>query len=360
MEKIKKVTKTLATIGLAGGILLSSVGTGTASASGVHYKDVKKSDNFYNSVEYLLDSNAISKTLPLYHPYDNITRGQFASIFAKMIGLDVYGVDNPRFTDVPTTHQFYRYVAALENEGILDGYPDASFGINDKLTRGQMSGILIKAFGLPKIDRDNYVSEMTDYTNPKKPITHTNDILVDKNRYGIQFVGGQWDDEMATLDSFDIIGGYSDGNMYPNKPINRSQFANMLYKVKQLGVSDYFYTDDDELIYETIEHPIVQNAKESLNEFFEEGGLVKVVKAYRTGWDDSTYPRFGHKYVLNPIKEGEYTSKDGKVKFVLKQVNGEWKLTAEKMEKPKVDEHPTTTEDTTTVTEEPTTTTETE
>lgn len=75
MRKIKNVSKTVVTLGLVGGILVSSLGDNTASASEVHYKDVKLTDNFYDSVEYLLEENAISKTLPNFRPYENITRG---------------------------------------------------------------------------------------------------------------------------------------------------------------------------------------------------------------------------------------------------------------------------------------------
>lgn len=62
---MKNMTKKLATVGLATGLLLSSVGG--AQAANVHYKDVKNSDNFYNAVENLLDQNAISKTLPQFN-----------------------------------------------------------------------------------------------------------------------------------------------------------------------------------------------------------------------------------------------------------------------------------------------------
>ncbi|MGE7665821.1 S-layer homology domain-containing protein [Ureibacillus composti] len=335
---MNKLTKTLSAVGLASAVLFSSMGV--ASASEVHYKDVNKDDNFYKSVDFLLEQNAISNTLPTFRPYENITRGQFASIFAKVLGLDVTNVKNANFKDVPVYHQFYPYVSALENEGIIGGYSNGNFGINDRLTRGQMAGILIKAYGIEKIDDLDYGAEK-NILGTDIDIRFFNDIF---NGYG--FRGGQWDDELGTLELLGIMSGYADNNMYPNKPINRSQFANMIYKIKQKGVADYFYAYDHDIIHKDLFTLIMPNADKYLDEFLDEkdNGLVNFVKSASERWDDSINPMYVNRYTLRPIKEGEYVVKDGKAKFVLKKVNGEWQLTLQKIETPvPVSEEPKTT-----------------
>ncbi len=52
------------------------------------------------------------------------------------------------FTDVPTTHPFFKFVEALHAAGITNGYPDGRFGVNDPITRGQMAVFLSAALGL--------------------------------------------------------------------------------------------------------------------------------------------------------------------------------------------------------------------
>jgi len=52
------------------------------------------------------------------------------------------------FTDVPTTHPFFKFVEALHAAGITGGYPDGRFGVNDPVTRGQMAVFLSVALGL--------------------------------------------------------------------------------------------------------------------------------------------------------------------------------------------------------------------
>ncbi len=52
------------------------------------------------------------------------------------------------FTDVPTSHGFFKFVEALYAAGITIGYPDGRFGVNDPVTRGQMAVFLSVALGL--------------------------------------------------------------------------------------------------------------------------------------------------------------------------------------------------------------------
>jgi hypothetical protein len=52
------------------------------------------------------------------------------------------------FTDVPTTHPFFRFVEALFASGITAGCGSGNFCPNDPVTRGQMAVFLAAALGL--------------------------------------------------------------------------------------------------------------------------------------------------------------------------------------------------------------------
>ncbi len=52
------------------------------------------------------------------------------------------------FNDVPTGHQFFRFVEALAASGITAGCGGGNFCPNEPLTRGQMAAFLAKALGL--------------------------------------------------------------------------------------------------------------------------------------------------------------------------------------------------------------------
>ena len=67
-----------------------------------------------------------------------MTRGQAASIIVEVLGLDIENVKDPKFSDVPKNHQFYKYVAALQNEGFIGGKCDDTYCIKQPLTLDQM------------------------------------------------------------------------------------------------------------------------------------------------------------------------------------------------------------------------------
>jgi S-layer homology domain len=54
----------------------------------------------------------------------------------------------PDFTDVPTSHPFYKYIEALYNSGITVGCGGGNFCPDNPLTRGQMAVFMAKALGL--------------------------------------------------------------------------------------------------------------------------------------------------------------------------------------------------------------------
>ncbi|MBM7608498.1 hypothetical protein JOD29_001743 [Lysinibacillus composti] len=320
---MKTISKAITTVGLASAMLLSSVGG--AAAAEVHYKDVKKTDNFYNSVDFLIEQNAISKTLPKFRPYENITRGQFASIFAKILGLDVSNIENPGFTDVPKTHQFYKYVAALENYGVIGGYGNGKFGVNDQLTRGQMAGILMKAYGIPVIHSEGYASLKSNFGESN--LVKSNDIFD-----GYDFKNGQWNDELETLEYFGVLGGYKDGNLYPNKPINRSQFANMIYKMEDYGFGYYHYQYVDSIFDDFATIGVSEEeADEKFNEFINSNELVEFVTMYPIPSDISS-DDYDLVMTVYPVKEGEMIFEDINAKIVVEYSEEDgWWISVEKI-----------------------------
>ena len=86
-----------------------------------------------------------------FKPSEPITRGEFVSwmvraanaIFPQGKGLytrlDETGKSS--FADVPTTHQYFKYIQGLNNTGFLMGYDDKDFRPDQALTREEMIAI---------------------------------------------------------------------------------------------------------------------------------------------------------------------------------------------------------------------------
>lgn len=332
---MKKITKLLGIGCLASALLLSA--NSTASASEVHYKDVNKEDNFYKSVEYLLEQNAISRTLPNFRPYENITRGQFASIFARSYDNSFFqesvksDLRKPTFDDVPKSHQFYPYVTALVNYSLMSGYGNGSntFGINDSLTRGQMAGILVKTYDIPLIDTKSY----KEHGGVKSDIFD-----------GVRFKG-QWGQAIATLDKLGVMSGYGDGSFKPHEPIKRSQFANML--VKQVNGHDLIH--EIWLIRGLTNLGVSEKVALEKIKSLKDNNVINYVTSYDSYVEDGVATFFTKYFVMDIRKEGEVLFEDINIKMVVSKRSIEyWNFTFEKFELPTPEES-TTTQDTATV-----------
>lgn len=334
---MRKITQILTTVGLASTVLFSSMGD--ASASEVHYKDVNKADNFYNSVEFLLEKNAISDTLPNFRPYENITRGQFSSIFAKVLteserlSTKANYWEDPNFKDVPKTHQFHKYIDRIVNNHIMTGYGyDAEiFGVNDTLTRGQFAGIIIKAYGINLINEESYkenggtVSDIFDGTNFK----------------------GQWGQAFATLQFLGYISGYGDGTFKPSEPIKRSQFANMMYKIEHGYEIESYRMLNGFLSAGLNETQAIEKLKTLKN-----NDVLNYIGSYVT-YSAFPWEKDIPLAVFDVKKQGEVVFEDINVKLRVTPINSKhhkWFMVSEKIKA----EEPTepTTEDTATITEQ--------
>ncbi|MBM7609231.1 hypothetical protein JOD29_002499 [Lysinibacillus composti] len=318
---MKRITKNLATVGLVGGILFSSLGTGNAAAQ-VHYKDVNKSDNFYNSVEYLLEDGAISQTLPKFRPYENITRGQFASIYTKLYHhtFQLKGLGETKFNDVPKTNQYYEFIDTLVRNRIMSGYGywAETFGVNDSLTRGQVAGILVSNH-LPAISKELY----------KERGGEVSDIFDGKN------FKGQWGEALATLDYLGIMSGYNDDTFRPNEPIKRSQFGNIMYNLKKFKESGIVFVSHDSLNWKFEKVSLTEEEAIQLIKSFD-NDVISFIDDYEV-YNNYPLGRNVPVYVFK-LKEGTFTVGHLKiiVEFVedqiIPQLIGRWEFTVENIE----------------------------
>ena len=141
--------------------LVTAVGTGTATITvrttdGTDKKatckitvnntlpfiDVKKSDWFYNAVEYTYNRGIIKgATATEFRPNKNITRGDLVTILWRMEGEPVVtGVRN--FPDVSTKAYYSKAIRWATKNKVVNGYQNGNFGPNDNITREQLATIL--------------------------------------------------------------------------------------------------------------------------------------------------------------------------------------------------------------------------
>jgi subtilisin-like proprotein convertase family protein len=124
----------------------------TPRPRGRDFNDVSPGEYFYEHVMDLRDANVISGYADnTFRPFNNTTRGQFVKIVVLAFHIPLYSGNEQSFTDVPTSHTFYRYIETARRDGIITGYSDGTFRPFDNVTRGQVAKIAVEAAQLEDV-----------------------------------------------------------------------------------------------------------------------------------------------------------------------------------------------------------------
>jgi hypothetical protein len=111
------------------------------------FTDLTKSHPAYTAILNLNSKGVINGYLDsTFKPEQSITRGQAAAMLNRVLKLSAE--NEVIFTDVGKDNKFAADIAAMNEVGILQGYPTGEFGINGQLTRGQLALIVDRAFNL--------------------------------------------------------------------------------------------------------------------------------------------------------------------------------------------------------------------
>jgi len=172
----------------------------------ITFLDVLPTDYFYEPVRYLYCNGVISGYADnTFRPYNNTTRGQLTKIVVLAFGIPLYTPPSPTFSDVPTTHTFYQYIETAAYEGLVSGYADGTFRPQNDVTRGQLSKIVVEAAGWQLV-------------NPPTPTFSD----VPTGHTFFQYVETAYD--------HGIITGYADGTFRPGNNATRGQISKIVYQ----------------------------------------------------------------------------------------------------------------------------------
>lgn len=193
----------------------SSGGTGTTISGGTSdsalimpFTDVKVSDWYYNSVEYVYD-NGIFKgaTDTTFEPDTAITRGMIVTVLGRSSGIaDEYAETG--FADVAADEYYAAHIKWAAENGIVQGYGDGNFGPDDAVTREQMATIIYRymvylgrgpvgawAVQLPYAD----TAEISEYAVEPVMFCYINSIMTGKDNNVFDPQGSATRAEVATI-----------------------------------------------------------------------------------------------------------------------------------------------------------------
>jgi trimeric autotransporter adhesin len=144
-------------------LVASAVGPVVANAES--FSDVKPDDSHKANIEALVQLGYIKGFNDgTFKPYQSITRGQVAKIFARILKDRGFQVpeDKKAFDDVPVDSKDQELVEAaaiVKNAGVMTG-TDGKLNPGQPITRQQMAKVLVEAFDLTK--PADFTSKITD------------------------------------------------------------------------------------------------------------------------------------------------------------------------------------------------------
>lgn len=151
---------------------VSAVGT-------ISFSDVDDSANYAGAIQWAAERGYISGYPDgRFGADDPVTRAQLTAIFYRAAGSpDASGMT--RFSDVRATAYYANAASWAEDNGLVSGYPDGRFGVNDPVTRQQVAAILWRWAGSPDVSSDDDTDEdaVSSYAQTAVDWSRRNNIL---------------------------------------------------------------------------------------------------------------------------------------------------------------------------------------
>jgi len=179
------------------------------------FSDVDNGANWSEEyVEKLASRMVINgTTATAFSPGKSITRGEFAAMLARGLGLEAENKNVP-FSDVSLNQAINKNgeIAAVFEAGIIDGYHDGKFRPEKSISRSEAAIMISKAlsyYGEDKLDF-NTSKDVTDFKDWKS-------------------IGKSSKNHIERVYEAGFINGYSNGQYRPDNTANRAEIAKILY-----------------------------------------------------------------------------------------------------------------------------------
>jgi len=186
------------------------------------FTDVDNGANYFEAnIEKLASKYIINgKTDSTYAPSADITRGEFAALISRSLGLVAKNPAEVKFPDVPATKAVNKNgeINAAVEAGIIQGFPNGEFKPDQPMTRAEAAIMIDRAMTFTKVadsklDKTKKVTSLADHDS----ISNTSRSSIEK-----VYQAG-------------IMGGFNNGEFGPYQNTQRDQMAKVLDKFLQVS-----------------------------------------------------------------------------------------------------------------------------
>lgn len=246
-SKIQKVNKALIATVFASSGIAAVVSPPKAAAATSPFTDINQYSDNYNEILKLYSQGVMSGFADnTFRPDVSVTRGEAAKMLATALKLDTKNIQDPYYKDVPKGNQYYKYVAALQNAGIMSGYSNGMFMPNEVLTRGELAKMVVVGF---------HLEVSPTYNNIFKDVnSKTNNAIY-----------------IQTLIDLNITKGTTPVTFSPFDPVTRGQFASFVVGSQERKNNETSYkitnVDDDAVYINGQSYTIPESLAHIFNEY---------------------------------------------------------------------------------------------
>ncbi len=186
------------------------------------FTDVDNGANYFEVyIEKLASKYIINgKTDSTYAPSADITRGEFAALISRSLGLVAKNPKEVKFPDVPATKAVNKNgeINAAVEAGIIKGFEDGNFKPDQPMTRAEAAIMIDRAMTFTKVadsklDKTKKITGLADHDS----ISNTSRSSIEK-----VYQAG-------------IMSGFNNGEFGPYKNTQRDQMAKVLDKFLQVS-----------------------------------------------------------------------------------------------------------------------------
>lgn len=179
MEHLKRLLSSLLALSM---LLALSV-----TASAAEFPDVPAGSTYAQAAQWVSQQGYINGyTDGRFGVNDNVTRAQLAAILYRAAGSPAAS-GTTRFPDVASTAYYVSAASWTADGGLINGYSDGRFGVNDSITRQQVTAIFWRWAGSPAASAEDYADEasISDYAKTAVDWARANGIVPakDQNRF---------------------------------------------------------------------------------------------------------------------------------------------------------------------------------
>jgi hypothetical protein len=174
----------------------------------IQFTDVQPGDYFYAPVQYLYCHGWISGYSDnTFRPANTASRGQVTKIVVLAFGLPLVTPATPTFSDVAPGDVFDPYIETAAAYHLVNGYSDGTFRPFNNVSRGQFAKILVNASGWSILTPDRPDFADVGPTNP-------------------------FYSYVETAYAHGVISGYSNFTFRPFNNVTRAQIAKIIYNAQ--------------------------------------------------------------------------------------------------------------------------------